>query len=576
MDKNTKIDFELNDEFEGGYTLEEKDGVSYIHFSVKSTSGEPEKPKVSVHWDSPIVGSNVFWQPYFNHNKYMLVNWSVRHEACGTVSAPVVANVGYDDMNGITIASSDCENRIEMKSCVVEVNANYDNRLTFDVQKKVVEYSASIRIDERRLPFYEVIGDVGDWWRDECGYREPYIPEDSFGVVYSTWYAFLQNLTAAEVEEECRHFAALGVKTVIIDDGWQGPGDQTPMNTNGDWRICEEKFPDMKAFVDTLHSLGIKVMLWFPLSYLGRDTDAFATYGTYGTFNPWSDSFITIDPRYPEMRKYLVETYTRVMRDWSLDGLKLDYIDAQAPNREYKDGMDYESVFDATKKLLEDITTAVKAINPEAMFEFRQNYTGPVMHEYGTMFRVSDCPEDSFANRANSIGMRLLGGKSAIHSDMVMWNEKESAEDAAYQLTNALFCVPQISVRWNETSEEQKNMMRFYIPFIDENREVLLHGDLRAKGLAADYTFVSAAKGTKEISAIYMGKVAEIRSGMDDVTIVNATAESELYIECADKAVYGYVVKNCYGEVVSEGKADFESGFVKLPCTENGMIVMKS
>ena len=574
VEKKYKYTFEVNDGFTGGITVNEQDdGITYIR--VRVTSETPARPDISVFWDTPIAGSNVFWKPYFDRSKQMLVNWSMRHESSAAVSAPVVSNIGYDDLNGLTLAVSDCENRIEMKSCVVEVNANYDNRIHFDVQKKVTEYEATIRMDERRLPFWQVIREVGDWWRNDCGYAEPEIPEESFGIVYSTWYAFLQRINAEEVYEECRHFCDLGVKTVILDDGWQGPGDSTPMETNGDWIICEEKFPNMKLFVDSLHELGIKVMLWFPLSYLGRQTKAFETYGSYGDFNPWSDGFITIDPRYPEMRKYLVDTYTRVMRDWSLDGLKLDYIDAQKPNREFKEGMDCESAFDGVKKLLGEIVTSVKAVNPRAMFEFRQNYTGPVMHQYGTMFRVSDCPDDSFANRVNAIEMRLLGGKSAVHSDMILWNEKETAVGAAYQLTNTLFCVPQISVRWDETSDEQKRMMKFYIPFIDANRDVLLHGDFIAKGFAADYSFASSEKDGREICAVYSGKVAGLRSGNKSYVIVNATGNKELYVELSDREKFRVTVKDCMGVTTHIHTYDLADGFVKIPVTENGMIEME-
>ena len=574
VEKKYRYNFEVNDEFTGGITVDEQDGgITYIH--VKVTADKPAKPKIAVFWDTPIVGSNVFWKPYFDRSKQMLINWSIRHESTAAVSAPIFSNIGYDDLNGLTVAVSDCENRVELKSGVVEVNANYDNRITIDVQKNVTEYEATIRMDERRLPFHQVIREVGDWWRNDCGYAEPEIPEESFDVVYSTWYAFLQRINAEEVYEECRKFRDLGVKTVILDDGWQGPGDSTPMETNGDWILCEEKFPNMKKFVESLHELGIKVMLWFPLSYLGRHTKAFETYGTYGDFNPWSDGFITIDPRYPQIRQYAIDTYTRVMRDWSLDGLKLDYIDAQKPNREFKEGMDCESAFDGLKLMLDGIVKSVREVNPNAMFEFRQNYTGPVMHQYGTMFRVSDCPNDSFANRVNAIEMRLLGGKSAIHSDMLLWNEKETAEGAAYQLTNTLFCVPQISVRWDETSDEQKRMMKFYIPFIDENRDVLLHGDFAAKDFAADYSYVSSAKNGCEIGAIYSGKVAYLRGGNADVKIVNATAHKEIYVESPDAWKFSVTAKDCFGEVIYTREVNFADGFVKLPATENGVIEMK-
>ena len=35
----------------------------------------------------------------------------------------------------------------------------------------------------------------------------------------------------------------------------------------------------------------------------------------------------TLDPRYPEVRQYLIDTYVKALRDWELDGFKLDFID---------------------------------------------------------------------------------------------------------------------------------------------------------------------------------------------------------------------------------------------------------
>ena len=118
-------------------------------------------------------------------------------------------------------------------------------------------------------------------------------------------------------------------------------------------------------------------------------------------------------------------------------------------------------------------------------------------------------------------------------------------------------------------------MMRFYLGFIDKNRDVLLHGDFRAKGLAFDYTSASAARDGREIVSVYSGKTAEIRVGMNEAVIVNVTANKELYIECAEPAKYRYTVKNCMGDTIALGDADFSCGFVRLPCTQNGMIVFE-
>ena len=40
------------------------------------------------------------------------------------------------------------------------------------------------------------------------------VPEAALEPVYSTWYAFLQNLSAQEIEDQCAIAASLGCKTV--------------------------------------------------------------------------------------------------------------------------------------------------------------------------------------------------------------------------------------------------------------------------------------------------------------------------------------------------------------------------
>lgn len=195
-----------------------------------------------------------------------------------------------------------------------------------------------------------------------------------------------------------------------------------------------------------------------------------------------SASGAALDPRFPEVRDYLIGLYEKALREWDLDGFKLDFIDTfeirgedPAVAENYA-GRDFKSLPEAVDVLLSETMRRLRAIKPEVMIEFRQRYIGPAMRKYGNMFRAADCPNDAVTNRVRTIDVRMLAGDSAVHADMLMWNYAEPVETAALQLLNVLFSVPQVSVRLEAVPAEHRAMLRFYLGFWREYRDVLLDG----------------------------------------------------------------------------------------------------
>ena len=102
-----------------------------------------------------------------------------------------------------------------------------------------------------------------------------------------------------------------------------------------------------------------------------------------------------LDPRYKKVRDFLVNTYVNTVKEYDLDGLKLDFIDefdmrqADEKARAYDDKRDTQSLVDAVDMLMTDVRNALSAIKSDILIEFRQNYVGPMIRKYGNMFRVS-------------------------------------------------------------------------------------------------------------------------------------------------------------------------------------------
>ncbi|MBQ7930716.1 MAG: alpha-galactosidase, partial [Clostridia bacterium] len=184
--------------------------------------------------------------------------------------------------------------------------------------------------------------------------------------------------------------------------------------------------------MDRLHAMEMKCILWYSVPFVGIYAKNFERFKNRYLRAYRSDgSVMVLDPRFADVREWLVETYVTALREWDLDGFKLDFIDsfslAEDSSTDY-DAMDCPSLEAAVEKLLDEIMTALKAVKPDVMIEFRQSYIGPVMQKYGNILRVGDCAGAALVNRVSSIDLRLLAGDptlhetTAIHSDMLMWD----------------------------------------------------------------------------------------------------------------------------------------------------------
>ena len=166
-------------------------------------------------------------------------------------------------------------------------------------------------------------------------------------------------------------------------------------------------------------------------------------------------------------------------------------------------GRDILSLPLAVDTLLSDVMARLRKLKPEILIEFRQSYIGPAIRKYGNMFRAADCPADVLSNRVRTLDLRLLSGNTAVHSDMLEWNMSTPVESAALQILNILFSVPQISIRFADLPEDHRKMVRFWLDFARDNKDVLLKGELFPYHPELNYPLVIAKNDAKQVAAVY-------------------------------------------------------------------------
>ena len=538
-------------------------------------------PEFRLKWRVPIIDIIGAWTATAHKEKNLEPDWGYSFSSQLGVGAPVFCLFGSGSENRLTCALSDALNLLEFRKGVNEESAFLHCQVEFwkGVRAPLRHYEVEIRLDRRRIPFAQALEETAGWWTGF--YPAPAAPASAWLPVYSSWYTFHQNLRDDAVERQCRLAREFGCATLIVDDGWQTADNKRGYAYCGDWELCEARFPDMAAHVDRIHALGMKYLLWYSVPFVGIRSRAYRRFGEYFLYLNEGLEAAVLDPRFPEVRRYLTDVYATALRRWRLDGFKLDFIDSFAlppgtpdPALSNPGARDILSLPEAVNRLMLDLRRELSALAPDVLIEFRQNYTGPAMLQYGNLFRAADCPNDLLSNRIRTIDIRLLAPGSAVHSDMLMWNGGETAEAAARQLLNVIFSVPQISVDLDAIPEAHRRMLKFLLAYQQEHRDVFLYGKLRPAAPELNYPTVTAESETRRAVAVYH-RFAAIPANPDGrlLIAVNATTEPELLLLFTRPCPGLHLrTRDVFGQTVTCETRPFPQGAAQIPVPVSGIL----
>ena len=610
-----------------------EEGLEEIVLSLETEDGAPHAPpRVALAMHAPVRGAVACWTPQHVHFEMPLPWTQARVGANAARDLPLYANVGPDGAARLVLAVSECVRRVAIRGVVDEFRADEELEVAFftEPEDALSRYSVRSRLDTRLRPFATALAEAADWTDGFASAQlaasatrhsslvtrhsaEP--PKAARRPWYSTWYSYHQNVTADAVVAEARAARRLGMRGLLLDAGWmksrpEVPGGWMAEARFGDWTPDPRKFPDMRAVSRAVRAEGLAFGLWFALPFVSRHAAAWRKWQdrTLWIRRGGSAEWGILDPRFPEVRAHLASLVGRATREWELDALKLDFIDSFelrtsapanapgaliAPNlpqeaaersnpRAFEpeipsDGRDFVSVPRAVVALMEEVSAAIRAANPDALVEFRQGYVGPAIRPFGSMMRASDCPSCIATNRIKTVDLRLTSGATPVHGDMLEWDLGASAEDAALQLLATLFAVPQISVRLAELPPRHRAMLRFWLRFWNAHRATLLGAPFRPLHPEAAYPVVAAAGEKETVTAVYQGgAVADaLQDGAATGYVANATAAPGLTVRLPSPP-RSLEIYDCTGRKVHSAFSIQHSALIlDLPVPPSGLLVVR-
>ena len=126
----------------------------------------------------------------------------------------------------------------------------------------------------------------------------------------------------------------------------------------------------------------------------------------------------------------------------------------------------------------------------------------------------------------------------------------DPVENAALQILNILFAVPQLSVILDSLSNEQLEMANYYLSYWNENRSILLDGNFRADDPGALYPILRANGEDKEIIAVYNEALVHIDQPFLVIDIINAKPGNSIVIELSKSiGKCNITVYDCMGKM---------------------------
>lgn len=449
-------------------TMSEDKNIAFNRLNIGTDLLAVSDGKLVLKFSIPIIDMHGYWAPQkMAYRPVTKLPWSFEQTASQQSDFPYVAFFDLSQLNTATISLSCLCDDTSIIFQMDQMRRSYAFTVSIGIRKETTPFDLLISYKKVRWDLL-----TEDWRQIVLPNGKPVFSDDAFQPVYCTWYAVHAALTNEYLDRSAELASQLGFRTFIVDDGWSYPEMKRVCPEKmaegwyrdiGNWTVSEEKLPDFKKHVEYAQSLGLKYLLWTAPFFAGVSTPEFAAAkaadqdGSELSSTAWSDvGFLNPDGKTAD---HAITLLCNLMRDLNLDGLKLDFLDYIPVSVDKPFSRSCRAYF-------EKLIGSLRAIKPDALFEFRQNYATPQMLEFGTQFRAGDVPFDFIDNIERLATIRItLGDSVPCHADPIYFHQEDLPCNVARHMIASLAGVPMLSMDLEELTAEQTTIIRFWLDF---------------------------------------------------------------------------------------------------------------
>lgn len=384
-------------------------------------------------------------------------------------------------------------------------------------------------------------------YREVVGIDPPQFPKGAYEPVFCSWYGIHHSVNQDWCLRNAKIAKELGLTTFIIDDGWffDERGKWGSYIKTGDWMVSKKKFPKMSKLARGLRDMDMRLLLWIAPFMVGKQSETFKRLKSC-LIGEESYGVRWLSPAKKNATNYILDKMDSLYKENELGGFKIDFVDA------LPDGKGLLNFYEGLQKLGKNL-----------LFEFRQNYANLFGMQVGAVYRGLDTPLDFEKNLENCILLRAFTPDVPIHTDYIYWYRDEKLENMAKHMIFSIFFVPTISMDLEKLTKEEKNVIKNWIRFHREHRDILF-GDFDA---SIDGSYLGARKGERAIYALFK-PIPLAFENLKELYILNGTETEEIYLDVPENLKFQEVFKR---DFTTQSKGKFSNpvrvergGFVKI------------
>jgi alpha-galactosidase len=553
-----------------------------IHYSAARADGQPLALRdLSIRWDAPAVDMHGYYGvPPSPEELTRLPFWWVRKRAAANTGAPFVSLFHRSGENRAAFGLLDQLTETGLDANLSEATRCYhfhwhkpggamptppgapsldSARRPAETWLKAERWRETLFVCTARRPWSEVLREYTRFVDERWPQPRLPVPECAFDPVFCTWTAIHHDVSQEWILRNAPLAAALGFGTWLTDDGWfTEKATFANYAYAGDWLPCASKFPDFIAHVRAVQDLGMRYVLWTAPFMIGDKSAAATRYAPLLAQHIDRLQFSNLSPWKAETRQIVADLLERLVRDYGLDGLKLDFIDSVALDIPQPPDADYPSRGAGIYDILSYAVERLAAERPELLIEFRNSYTNLAARRYGNLYRASDVPINFTANRWQAATLRLLAPDRAVHFDPAIWHPDDTLENVAVYLINAIVSVPMISVELDKYPQSHLDLIRHWLGFYRAHRETIVHGTFAPEFRLGQIPLIRFGGQSERIIGVYDDIAFALGQGEGTLWILNAS--SRPYVELLGDGFRGARMvtrRDKFGRVVGEERVAF-------------------
>jgi len=546
----------------------------YLH---ATSAAVPPSFDVSVKFPKDKI--NQIWNSKTWSNKSFFTLPSYDRAAAGF---SIISGLTINDQNQITFTCKDAYKakfvssniREDGDSIVFSLGFFEDNPPLSNLQ----DYQAEVLFDFRNIHFSKAIYEASSWFlADE--FKSGVASVDTTNIpVFSTWYPMHRNIPLENITRELDSLRTFNFKSVLIDDGWQA---LVNMKVDTAYSYEESSYKTMNLFKQKLVDMKLPLYLWYSIPFIGGNPVVLKKFeGKYIRYRAPRQMYV-LDPRYPEVRSYLVSTYANFLSEWKFDGYWFDFLKGFYPKEgaliEQDSGRDFVSIELAVDTLYADMEARLKTIKPNIFMGQKFPVVGPNLVSYQSFLTGFVGVENCQVVREKMVNNRLLYGKYTPFMEVVAFNPKENQEDVARKLQSVLFGNPYLSFYITTMPAEVKQTIRFWLDYWKKNYKVIFEGDFQPMQVSRFYPILKVENPEKTIYMLYEDYTINLPLSLNStIDVINSKITPEVHFQHSKAQLdCNFEIFNCKGIstekgiLKSKGKtaADFSvpvGGFIRI------------